>query len=621
MIVYENNVGCFIEHCKNSSISNHIISSLKKKGYNVGQKEINSWCGSLPIVANALDIADIDKDINVAVEYKFNMTKNRVDFLIYGKDENNIDNIVIVELKQWSDVYSSNKPNYVFAYGGGGAKDYEHPSYQSYRYKSILEGFNSYVQDNDVVISSCSYLHNLNNMYDFVISDKLKYPFIERSPVFLKDDSVKLAEFIRKYVKKEHRKLLYYVDDAKIRPSSNFSNLMYSALKGHPMFTLDDEQQNAVSTIVDETNKAVENNARTTIIIKGGPGTGKSIVAINALGQLLHPLDGNKSKNAVYCTTNFTPRTLYSELLIGEDYNKSAIKELFKSIAPFARARECDFDCIILDEAHRAFKWKFGQGVDRSVDLIDRLFYASRVNVFFIDEDQMVTKDDYLTVDRIKKYATRYKSKVIESNDLVLSTQFRCLGGENYISFINSFLGYNKKVKKYNETQHYDFRVFDSPSEMWNVIREKQDKFPFSRLIAGYTHDWVSKENDNLYDFIMEDGKFKMKWNKFVNYSYINDKTQFDRIGCIHTIQGVDMHFAGVIIGKDLKYRNGKLVFDQTQIANTDKSGIKTANKEDAEKMIRNTYKVLLTRGIYGTFVYCEDINLSEYLKSFLINN
>lgn len=177
----------------------------------------------------------------------------------------------------------------------------------------------------------------MDNIYSFVISDRSKYPFIEKSPVFLKDDSVKLAEFIKKYVKKKHRELLYYVDNAKIRPSSDFSNLMYAALKGQPMFTLDNEQQNAVSTIVYETNKAVEINTRTTIIIRGGPGTGKSIVAINALGQLLHPIDGSESKNVVYCTTNFTPRTLYSELLIGEDYKKSAIKELFKGIASFAR--------------------------------------------------------------------------------------------------------------------------------------------------------------------------------------------------------------------------------------------------------------------------------------------
>lgn len=620
MIIYENTINNFIDQCNsNKLISSFILPKAILKGFNVGAKEINSWDNSLPFVAKALDSANIDKEINVAVEYKFDMTGNRVDFLVYGKDENENDNMVIIELKQWSNVKSSNKTNYVYAFGGAGLKDYEHPSYQSYRYKSILKGFNSYVQDKNVEISSCSYMHNLDNVYDFVLDDKERFPFIEKSPVFLKDDLEKLGNFIRKYVKKSYKKLLYYIDNARIRPSSDFSNLMFEALKGQPMFTLDDEQQYSVSTIVHETKEAIEHNKRTTIIIKGGPGTGKSIVAINALGLLLHPLDGSKPKNAAYCTTNFTPRTLFSEVLVGKDFTKVAIKELFKPIAAFSKASEFDYDCIFLDEAHRAFPWKFGQGVKRDVDLIDKLFYASRVNVFFIDEDQVVTKDDYLTIERIIRYAKNYGSYLIETDELKLASQFRCLGGESYIAFINHFLGYKNTVYKFNKNQNYEFLVFNTPTELWEKIQEKQKEFPKSRLLSGYTHNWISQYDDNLYDFIMDDGKFKMKWNKKVDYSYINDETQFDRIGCIHTIQGVDMQYAGVIIGKDIIFRDGKIIFDQSQNASSDKaSGIRTALPKDAENMIRNTYKVLLTRAIYGTYVYCEDQNLNNYLKGFI---
>lgn len=254
--------------------------------------------------------------------------------------------------------------------------------------------------------------------------------------------------------------------------------------------------------------------------------------------------------------------------------------------------------------------------------MIDKLFYASRVNVFFIDEDQMVTKDDYLTIDRIKKYAKKYNSLVIETDDLKLSSQFRVLGGENYISFINSFLGYENTLTKFTSAKNYDFIVFDTPSLLWEAIKEKQKKHPFTRLLSGYTRDWISKKDDNLYDFNMENGRFKMRWNKETRVSYINDLSQFDRIGSIHTIQGVDMAYAGVIIGKDMKYHNGKIVYNKLANAKTDRaSGIRNLSDKNAESLIRNTYKVLLTRGINGTYVYCEDKALNDYLKSFILKN
>lgn len=481
-----------------------------------------------------------------------------------------------------------------------------------------MNGFNEYIQENNVSINSCSYLHNLDNIYESVVDNKTLFPFIEKSPIFLKNDSKKLYEFVKKYVNKGNRKLLYEIDNSRIRPSKNFASLMFKALKGEPIFTLDDEQATSVSTIVSETLLAIEHNRRATIIIKGGPGTGKSVVAINAMGQLLNPSNGATPCNVCYCTPNFTPRALFANILMNNDYKKSAISNLFKKMATFCKSSEFDYDCIIVDEAHRAFTWKFGNGVKRNIDMIDKIFYASRVNVFFIDEDQMVTKDDYLTIDRIKKYAEKYKSEIFEAEELHLTSQFRCTGGENYINFINSFLGYNNLIRKY-KPKNYEFKVFDSPSEMYEAIKEKQNNYPKSRLLAGYTHNWESKIDDSLFDFNLENGKFKMKWNKATEIPYILDEEQKDRIGSIHTIQGVDMDFAGVIIGKDIIYKDGKIMFDPSKNAKTDKaSGISKADYTTASKMIRNTYKVLLTRAVYGTFVYCEDEGLNNYLKSFL---
>ena len=619
MIIYESSLNQFIDNCNSVQIVEEIQKGLLFSGFNISnQKEIDSWKESLPFVAKALDKNDLSKDINVAIEYKLDITSNRIDILIYGKNYNDEDNLVVVELKQWSNVKNSNKPNFVYAFGGAGSKDYLHPSYQAYRYESILNGFNEYIQENNVSINSCSYLHNLDNIYESVVDNKTLFPFIEKSPIFLKNDSDKLYEFVKKYVSKGNRKLLYEIDNSRIRPSKNFASLMFKALKGEPIFTLDDEQATSVSTIVSETLWAIEHNRRATIIIKGGPGTGKSVVAINAMGQLLNNKNGSIPCNVCYCTPNFTPRALFSNILINNDYKKSAIANLFKKMASFSKSSEFDYDCIIVDEAHRAFTWKFGNGVKKNVDMIDKIFYASRVNVFFIDEDQIVTKDDYLTVNRIRKYAEKYKSEIFEAEELHLTSQFRCIGGENYINFINSFLGYNNLIRKY-KPKNYEFKVFDSPSKMYEAIKEKQNNYPKSRLLAGYTHNWESKKDDSKFDFNLENGKFKMKWNKATELPYILDEEQKDRIGSIHTIQGVDMDFAGVIIGKDIIYKNGQITFDPSKNAKTDKaSGISKVDFITASKMIRNTYKVLLTRAVYGTYVYCEDEELNKYLKSFL---
>ncbi|MCI2068587.1 MAG: DUF2075 domain-containing protein [Bacilli bacterium] len=623
MIVYENALNDFISQCNKGIIADEVAKKMQVEGIPFGHPEENSWVNSLPFVAKALDDDSIDKNINLAIEYQFSLNKKRIDVIVYGQNEEKEDSLVVIELKQWSTATDSKKPNYVFTNGGGGAQDYLHPSFQAYAYGCTLKGFNSVIQDQHVDVESCSYLHNMDNGYEDILRNPAKYPFVSQSPVFLKDDEDKLRDFIKKYVRYGRKKLIYEIDNGSIRPSKNFSNMLYQALKGQPIFTLDDEQANSVSTIIYEVTSAIEHRRRKTIIIKGGPGSGKSVVAINALGQLIHPQNGEPN-NAVYCTTNFTPRTLFSELLVKDDYKKKAIDNLFRTLATFSRSRECEFDCVLMDESHRAFEWKFGQGIKKDVDMAEKVFYSSLVNVFFIDEDQVVTKHDYLTIDLIKKYAEKYNSELIEGEDLHLTSQFRCMGGQNYIDFINCFLGYSSQKVRLR-SKNYDFQVFDTPTEMYDKIKNLQIDFPRTRLLAGYTHEWVSNEKNpkcdaSKYDFDMDGHRFLMRWNRKVDWSFINDTDQNDRIGCIHTIQGVDMDYAGVIIGKDLIYRDGHIVFDKTQNAKSDTdSGIRTADEALAERMIRNTYKVLLTRAIYGTYVYCEDKALNNYLKTIII--
>ena len=288
----------------------------------------------------------------------------------------------------------------------------------------------------------------------------------------------------------------------------------------------------------------------------------------------------------------------------------------------------------MIDEAHRIFDFKPGVGIRTGTHVLDDIIRGSRVTVFFIDQDQAVTTTDFANIDRIKEAAERMHSKVIEGKELELKTQFRVTGGETYISFIKSFLGYGQEITSYHPDK-YEFKVFDSAAEMQKAVREKDDLFNQNRtvsgkcrMVAGYTYEWVSKgqyRDGPDYDIVLDEGTFKAKWNLRCsqvgnNYSWLNDPDSVDEVGCIHTCQGLDLNYCGVIIGKDLQYRDGKLLYCKDQIAHSDRnSGIRGSDDETAARLIRNTYHVLLTRGMLGTYVYCEDEGLREHLKEMIV--
>ena len=620
MILYCDTIKNFVNNCQGSTpiIGQILLNKFKENKVSGGSdSEYNSWIHSLPKVAEVLNDNLIPKEAYVGVEYKLIDTKQRVDFLVYGKDDKDIENVVLIELKQWSSVKRSSLKDYVKTDGGHGIDDYWHPSYQAYNYANIMKSFNEYVYTNGVEVNACSYLHNMPEGYEVILNDEKTYPMIHVAPSFLENDSKKLSEFISKYIKKPYKNTLYEIDGSRIKPSEGFSKMVLDSIKGKPFFSYDKEQSYSVSKIVSEVQEALNKGERRTLIVKGGPGSGKSIVAINALGQLLNPCDGNERRNACYVTANFTPRTYFADIL-ADDFTKKSIKELFKTPAAFAKSSAYDFDCIIVDEAHRMLKWKFGWGVEREVDVIDKLFNASRVNVFMIDEDQVVTASDDLSIKQIKEYAKKYGSKIIEDDRMILSSQFRCVGGERYIDFVDKILGYNNAFVSLKGI-HYEVKIMDSMTQMLKEWENKYKSGHQLRLISGYTHEWISKNNEELYDFNYDDGDVLLKWNvKKANRVAVLDDAQIKNVFCIHTIQGLEVEYAGVIIGKDITYNKekGKIEFHPEMNAKTDNdSKIRTSPYELAERLIRNTYKVLLTRGVKGTYIYAEDDSLREYLK------
>lgn len=649
-IIYQETLKTFIDDCLLSKdIANKVKFGMLNAGYtHVMPNWETSWQNSLPEIAKALQNSSIDDDVDVAVEYRLKHSLERLDFLIYGVDKNNQKNMVIVELKQWSEVSRTGSLNKLHTMVAKGYfEDHFHPSYQAYNYSGQLQSFNEYVQVEKMGIKSCSFCHNLDIGYKPLMDDISLFPFISESPSFLENEGRRLREFVEQYVSKSCHEILYEINRARTIPSDNFAKLMRDALSGNQMYSLDSSQSNALSTIVDSVREAYYYGQKKTIIIKGGAGTGKSVIAINALGLLNSPKRKEDRITTMYVTVNAAPKkVLYNGLTKDKKFSKSSLQSLFKYPTSFANRPKNEVPCLLIDEAHRIFKMKGGVGLKKGTNMLRELINVAQVSVFFIDDNQAVTKDDYATVELIKEIAEECRSMVVMGSELELTGQYRVQGGAEYIQFIKSFLGLIDEDVKFNKDNSYEFEIFDDPNEMFNKIKEldtesrrrqavNDGKFPFAihdyngncRVVAGYCYEWVSDPSvrDGVNDVIIEKHNFAKKWNLRYGsglsaYSWADDPLSIDEIGCIHTCQGIDLDYCGVIIGKDMTYENGRIVFNKEAHAKTDYAGIRTASDQDAETWIKNTYYVLLTRGIRGTFVYCEDEKLRDFLKSKLVN-
>lgn len=644
MIIYEASIDKFSQQCcKASDIADLICENLlAKAGITADDSLRRSFEHSLPEMSRVLSCELFDKEINIAIEYRLE-TGGRADFIIYGKDEFDHNNLVVVELKQWSTARTSKKPNYVHTNGGDGEKDYWHPSYQAYNYINLLRHLNEYVREQKIQLNACSFLHYMDNSYDFILNDASLFPKVIEAPAFLKDDADKLRNFIKRHVSKPNKQLLYYIDNGEISPSKELVQMLNDSLKGNSFFSYDENQAEAVATIYEKTVEALDNGNRATIIIKGGPGTGKSVVAINAMAQIISHTKPrtNKHNNVVYVTQNMAPRYYFKDALNKDTrYTDKETNAFFKTPHLLNKCPDMEYDCVLVDEAHRIISYKPARPTSYTymkpgTNLLEQIFRGSKVNVFFIDEDQAVTAYDYATVDLIKKFAKQFNSPVFEGKELSLTHQYRCVGGATYINWIKGILGYEGYSPfKATFNKSYKVKVLESPQEMRNIITELNNSFNPSRIIAGYTHIWKSLDEatrkinpipfeQTSFDFEYEDG-FKMRWNKGMglvdsDYSYLADPDSINQIGCIHTIQGLDLQYAGVIIGKDLIYRDGKIQFDKNANVDNFSAKISSSNDDDAIKYIRNTYNVLLTRGMRGTFIYCEDKMLNDYIKSLIV--
>lgn len=631
MIVYKASKKQFIrdfsEGCIEDIIRNSVQEKLNKK---VGESEYRSWANSLPMIGLLLTGDDIPNDAGIAIEYSIPSTQNRIDFIISGQNKIGEDQAILIELKQWSKASLTNKDAIVNTRFSHGKKDTQHPSYQAWSYSMLLKSFNVAVYEGNINLLPCAYLHNYKE--DKVIKNDFYREYLEVAPTFCKDDKRELKQFIKKYIKYgDKNDIIFQIENGEIRPSKVLADSMASLIKGNKEFILIDEQKE-----VYEEAKRLAKKAKTgdkqVLIVEGGPGTGKSVVAINLLVELT-----KMGLISQYVTRNSAPRDVYQAKLT-KTMKKTQFSNMFKSSGAFHDAKENSFDALIIDEAHR-LNFKSGMFSNLGENQVKEIISSSKFSVFFLDEDQKVTLKDIGSKQEIEKWA-KYLGASISRREL--DSQFRCSGSDGYLAWLDNSLAIRDTANHHLDSDEYKFVVYDNPNEFRNEIIELNKANNSARIVAGYcwkcvtastTKAWkkLSKvEQEALYDIEFPEYNFQMRWNlKEDAMLWLLKESSINEVGCIHTCQGLELDHIGVIIGDDFIVRDNEVIIQPEKHPGGDKAlqtwkelirKNPTDGREKVESVIKNTYRTLMSRGSKSCHIYCTDNETREYFKK-LINN
>ena len=614
MIIYRSTKEGFQSDIDKGQIDLIIQKSFSEKlNKRIAEKEVESWWNSLQFMYSILNDQEIPHNTGVAIECQIPQTSKRIDFIISGRDENKRENVIIVELKQWKSAELTEKDGIVRTALGRGLHETNHPSYQALSYATLLNDFSETIQEENITLSPCAYLHNYVD--DDTIRNAFYKKYTDAAPVFLKRDAEKLRSFIKRFVKTgDSGEIMYRIDSGKIKPSKQLTEHLAALIKGNQEFIMIDEQKLVYETALWLVEKS-KKEGKKVLIVEGGPGTGKSVVAINLLVEIT-----KREMLTQYVTKNAAPRAVYQSKLTGT-LNKSRFSALFQSSGSYIDRDSNEFDALVVDEAHR-LNLKSGMFQNLGENQVKEIINASRTSVFFIDENQKVTMKDIGTKEEIIKQAKLLGAETIE---MELSSQFRCNGSDAYLSFLDNLLQIRDTANTDLKNINYEFKVCSSPIELRQIIFEKNQSKNNARLVAGYCWDWKSQKNPKATDIEFPEYDFEMRWNLAIDSMlWIQKPNSVNEVGCIHTCQGLELDYVGVIIGEDLIVRNGEVLVNPAKRSRMDSSikGYKKLMKEKPieareiiRKIIKNTYRTLMTRGMKGCYVWAVDKETNDWFS------
>lgn len=618
MRLYSGSSEQFIRDTTHNQIAGKLQSAFFDYfGYKPSDAEVRSWQNSTRAVSLVFREAEL-LDHGVLLEYQLPMSSRRLDCMICGHDAAKAPNAVIVELKQWDKASPAAGQNELLTWVGGAEREVLHPSAQVGQYRRYLEDTHTaFREDGGIRLGSCSYLHNYYCEDGDPLLDEKFAGILESSPLFPADGVTPLCEFLSARLDAGNgTDLLSEIESGEYRPSKKLLEHVGAVIKGNPSYVLLDEQLVVYDKVLACAAEGLTNRKTVVLVVKGGPGTGKSVVALNLMADL-----SLKGHNAHYATGS----RAFTQTLRRVVGSRGSVQ--FKYFNGYQQAERDAIDVLICDEAHRIRKFshsRFTPKAERTNEpQIDELLRAGRVVVFLLDDDQVVRPQEIGSASFI---VDRAKEAGCDVHEYELETQFRCQGSDAFVNWVNNTLGIRRTANAiWTDDENFDFRVLGSPDEVEALIREKAKEGHSARMAAGFCWPWSKSQPDGTLIADVVVGDYRRPWNARPEATrladgipkatyWAHDPNGIDQVGCVYTAQGFEFDYIGVIFGLDLTYNLDAQEWEGHKDQSHD-TVVKRSNDQFID-LVKNTYRVLLTRGLKGCYVCFMDRDTERFVKS-----
>ncbi|MFG3229801.1 DNA/RNA helicase domain-containing protein [Kitasatospora sp. NPDC048194] len=579
---------------------------VHKHGRKPSPSEVRSWERSIPVLTNALLDAGLGM-VEVLVEYSLPLNSKRADVVLAGVHPGTGEpSYVVVELKQWSSALPEDGEPLlcrVDAY----ARPVLNPIEQVRGYCDYLISFNGALAAHPERLSGVAFLHNST---EFGVQGLYEVPQDDRGRLFTAERRGEFIQYLQSKLKPvSGAEAADQLLAGKVAPSKQLMAVAAEEVREREQFVLLDEQRVAYELVLRAVRRAQRSDHKEVVVIAGGPGTGKSVIALSLLGDLYR-----RGVTALHATGSSSFTTTMRRTA---GARKKQVQELFKYFNSFMTAERNGLDVLICDEAHRIRETsanRYTRAAQRTgKPQIDELIDAARVPVFLLDEHQVVRPGEMGTVAQIRAAAAL---KGLDCQVVELDSQFRCGGSDAYLHWVVRLLGLEPGGPVgWEPDGKVALEVVDSPQELEAFLEARRAEGYGARMSAGYCWKWTTKvaPGDPL-PLDVHIGDWARPWNVYGDRSiagappaalWATDPAGFGQVGCVYTAQGFEYDWSGVILGPDLVWRTDRWVTDRT--ASKDPVFRKSTTDADIDRLIRNTYKVLLTRGMIGTVVYSTD--------------
>lgn len=653
-VLYKEKQAQFVEDVEKNIVYQKMIHSAKESGIHSSENEIASWTNNAPQISKILNDAGV-KESYVTFEFLVPFSRKRIDCVIYGTGEDGGQNVIHIELKQWSNSgvtpadsdgnFNAREKNddvvfNVTAYTGHANRIVAHPSQQVKGYQGYLSNFIEVFSNEEISLTGLAYCYNYKKndpKHPAYLFDERYNGLLEKYPTYAQDQKPELVEKLHQLlINGDGLSIFNKVINSPIRPSKKLLNEVVDMVEegNTTVFSLVEDQIVARNIILDKIRPMLAANGnsagKNVIIVKGGPGTGKTVIALHILAELAKLSKNGPGLNVQYATKS-------KPLLEGVRHKvRPGTRYLFQNVTSYvpASADENSVDVLLVDEAHRIQKNANNQYTkpEKRTELpqIDTIIRSAKVTVFFIDDKQAIRGVEIGSANLIREAAARWNASVEETE---LKSQFRCNGSDGYMGWLEQVL-YNKPITTEFSQEDFDLRIFDNPQEMYeSLVAQNKVEGQSARLMAGFCWPWSKDVVDGDLVKDVRIGEFAMPWETSDDVPYAKLQKKYpkwfewaykplgiEQVGCIYTAQGFEFDYAGVIIGDDLKYdeSQGIIITDKTACKDPVlRRSVREANMT-FDDYVRNIYRVLMTRGMKGCYLYIVNEPLRKYFKQLL---